>query len=304
MRVDDLIYFLAVAETGLMHKAALHCGVSQPALTKAVRRLEDALGAALFVRTPKGMQITPHGIIFRESAMKMEREYRNVIRLIDEEKTSINAKVRVGVTPANEIFVNDAFLSLLPHRPAIKLELKVALSEPLFGLLLQGSIDFALSPIPHSVSSELEVQPLLEETFYVISRKDHRLQKIGAAVKAEDLKGERWILPQTSIFARQQIDVIHRRAKIEGPIVQVENDYTSMIGPYTLIAQSDLLGIATPTGRALAENMGVRVLNLSGSQRYRRIGIFTVKDISLSPLTQAFIKELERAVSSRRISRN
>ncbi|WP_157763851.1 LysR family transcriptional regulator [Paraburkholderia aromaticivorans] len=39
MNLDDLTYFLAIAETGLLHRAALKVGISQPALTKAVRRL-------------------------------------------------------------------------------------------------------------------------------------------------------------------------------------------------------------------------------------------------------------------------
>ncbi|ASW03375.1 hypothetical protein CJU94_34900 (plasmid) [Paraburkholderia aromaticivorans] len=39
VNLDDLTYFLAIAETGLLHRAALKVGISQPALTKAVRRL-------------------------------------------------------------------------------------------------------------------------------------------------------------------------------------------------------------------------------------------------------------------------
>lgn len=303
MRLDDVKYFLAVAKLGLLHKAADELGISQPALTKAIHRMEESLGVQLFRRTPKGMTLSEHGQIFHSSALRLKREFDNASHLLDEAKAGANAKVRVGVTPANEDLVNTAFLRLLRTRPALKLQTKVQLSDALLSLLHNGEVSFIVAPIPDSVPDDVEVQLLREETFYIISRHDHRLQQLGRRVKAKDLEHESWILPPKSVFARQQIDVIYSRAHISGPNVQVDTDYSSPIGPYSLVAQSDLLGLCTPTGRHLAESFEAAVVNLEGSLLYRRVGIFTLRDIELSPLTQSFIEAVVAVVDETRVPR-
>lgn len=300
MRIDDLTYFLAVADTGLMHRAADQVGISQPALTKAIRRLEDTLGVALFVRTAKGMRLTEFGETFRTSALKLDREHRNALQLIDESKAGQQAKVRVGVTPANESYVNDTFLRMLKHRPLMRLEIRVQLSDSLFGMLHNGDVDFVLGPVPHRPSEEFDVEILKEESFYVISSSNHRLHADGKPVSIKDLADEHWVLPGKTVFVRQQLEAMHQRAGL-GPLnVQVMSDYTSPVGPYELVGRSDLLGVCVPSNRHLAEYHGARVLNLKGVMRYRTLGIFTLKEVRLSPLTSSFIENLRSVVADSR----
>ena len=64
--LDDIDYFLAVAEEGQVRKAALKLGVSQPAITKGLQRLEKALGFELFERSVKGMTLTRVAEQFRQ----------------------------------------------------------------------------------------------------------------------------------------------------------------------------------------------------------------------------------------------
>jgi DNA-binding transcriptional LysR family regulator len=61
-------YFVAVAEEGHVSRAASALRVAQPAVSRQIRLLEDELGAALFVRTARGMRLTPPGAVFLEHA--------------------------------------------------------------------------------------------------------------------------------------------------------------------------------------------------------------------------------------------
>ncbi|MDR7093929.1 LysR substrate-binding domain-containing protein [Hydrogenophaga laconesensis] len=71
MDIRQLKYFVAVAEEGNIGRAALRLHVSQPPLTRQIQQLEEKLGTALFVRTPKGVEITTAGLFFLEGARSM-----------------------------------------------------------------------------------------------------------------------------------------------------------------------------------------------------------------------------------------
>jgi Bacterial regulatory helix-turn-helix protein, lysR family len=66
-------YFLAVAEEGHVGRAASNLRIAQPAVSRQIRRLEDELGAVLFTRTPRGMQLSTAGSVFLEHARSIVR---------------------------------------------------------------------------------------------------------------------------------------------------------------------------------------------------------------------------------------
>ncbi|OZI59225.1 LysR family transcriptional regulator [Bordetella genomosp. 4] len=99
MRLEDLDYFLAVARAGHVGRAADGMGISQPALTKGIRRLEDELKLQLFVRTPKGMELTMPGKAFYQRSLQARRELDEALREAGDLHRGSVGLVRVGVTP-------------------------------------------------------------------------------------------------------------------------------------------------------------------------------------------------------------
>ena len=76
MSLAQIEYFVAVAERGHVGRAASHLRIAQPAVSRQIRRLEDELGSPLFLRTPRGMQLSPAGEVFLGHARVILRGVR------------------------------------------------------------------------------------------------------------------------------------------------------------------------------------------------------------------------------------
>ncbi|OAJ57939.1 hypothetical protein A6V36_19690 [Paraburkholderia ginsengiterrae] len=292
VNLDDLTYFLAIAETGLLHRAALKVGISQPALTKAVRRLEAELGVPLFERSPKGMQLTRYGIEFERNAVNLRAAYEDTLCKIAELHSGDLAKVRVGATPATEPLVNRTFLALLKRRPALRLDLNVQLSDSLMQALLEGEIDLAVAPMPVELPEDLAAVRLLRESIEIVCRSGHALSALDRPASPEQLSRYTWILPGQSVSARQQIDAYFEQHHVEGPIVQVQSNYSSPVGVFSLIASTDMLGICSTQHRPVAEQYKLRAVQASRADWPREIACLVRENGSLSPLTSTFKEQL------------
>jgi DNA-binding transcriptional LysR family regulator len=96
METRDLEYVLAVEAHGGIGRAAEALDMTQPALTKAVQRVEAQLGVPLFERTTLGMRVTQAGTVFLERARRIRLEYEDAISEMRGIQTGEQGMLRLG----------------------------------------------------------------------------------------------------------------------------------------------------------------------------------------------------------------
>jgi DNA-binding transcriptional LysR family regulator len=166
LELRQLRYFLAVAQELHFGKAALRLHMTQPPLSQTIMALEELLGAALFVRSRRGVSLTPAGEALLPEARRMLLQAQELPELV---KRAANGEVGQLALA----FVSSADYSVLPpflraYRaayPAVKINLQEATSDVQLADLLAGRIDAGLliPPLPGKAQIELDYMAVLSE---------------------------------------------------------------------------------------------------------------------------------------------
>ncbi|MCK9512398.1 MAG: LysR substrate-binding domain-containing protein [Pigmentiphaga sp.] len=147
LTLRDIEYFVAVVEHGGLARAAVALGISQPALSKSLKRLEEESGLLLLHRDSRPIQPTSAGLVFLEHARRLRAEYHDAVRNAAELRAGAAGLLRLGATGATlDDVVLPVLARLLPRRPAMRVQITAALSDELAAQVESGQLDIAVLP--------------------------------------------------------------------------------------------------------------------------------------------------------------
>src|ERR1051325_969199 len=122
MELRDIEYFAVIAEHGHLGRAAVALKLSQPALSKSLRRLEHALQAKLVRKIPKGVELTAEGLVLVTRARELRLSLQSVAREVADVAQGRVGQVRIGVGfPRPERLLAAAFAAMLKDAPRASL---------------------------------------------------------------------------------------------------------------------------------------------------------------------------------------
>jgi DNA-binding transcriptional LysR family regulator len=188
MDVDTrlLRYFRAVAEEGNLTKAAARLYISQPALTKQIRQLEDHLGATLFTRSKSGMALTGPGAALAESIEAVLDAWDRAERAVRTTEAKASKVLRVGflASAANEK-TQKIIGAFRESRPDWRVELRQASwGAPIAGLV-SGEVETAFMRLPFPDQDDFHLLPLLTEPRCIAMAANHPLAQRETVVFAD-----------------------------------------------------------------------------------------------------------------------
>ncbi|MFV5930381.1 LysR family transcriptional regulator [Klebsiella aerogenes] len=141
----QLEFYIALAETLQVSKAASRCHVSQSSMTVALRNLEEALNAQLFLRLPKGIQLTLAGERFLTHARTIISNSHIALEDLHRQPETTAGKVRIGIAQTLSAYLLPEMLSDIENRfPLLEIDYFEATAPDLLIALRQRQVDFCL----------------------------------------------------------------------------------------------------------------------------------------------------------------
>ncbi len=175
--LNDLLAFRAVAELGSFRKAAESVHLSQPAFSRRIDKLEQALGVRLLERTTRRVSLTAVGRDF-------ERKVRELLDDLDATLLGIRGvaatrmgEVTIACVPSTVYYYLSEVLRRYRERcPKVRVKVLDASANEALTAVARGEADFGLNFLG-SQEGELEFEPLVEERFVAACRRDHALAR-------------------------------------------------------------------------------------------------------------------------------
>lgn len=191
-----LEYFLAVMESRNFARAATAMGVSQPAITKNIARLEEDLDVKLFERGLFGAVPTEYAMALEKRARLILAEAVTIRRELSALKDSSKGELYIGAGPSIAPRIMPEIIKRFRQRwPLVGISCEVASSAQLYAKVEKGELDLVVSSPPprFEISSELKLEPLFEETDQIGMAVDHPLAQ-HTELKAEHLGQHPWVM--------------------------------------------------------------------------------------------------------------
>jgi DNA-binding transcriptional LysR family regulator len=136
--------FLTVAQAGQISEAARRLHLSQPTVTRHIRRLEAKLETTLFIRSANGVSLTERGARLRERAQEVCAELEEMLRELDQTREVNGTLTLAASTTVARYFVPRIFIRFHHHHPAAALHLIVGNTDEVLDHLRQQRVGFGL----------------------------------------------------------------------------------------------------------------------------------------------------------------
>ncbi|HLZ48031.1 MAG TPA: LysR family transcriptional regulator [Candidatus Limnocylindria bacterium] len=189
MELQQLRYFVAVADAGKVTAAARDLHVAQPSVSKQLRKLETELGAPLFERGKTGVALTAAGQILLPWAKRVLTDLEGARSDVAGLASLERGRLSIGATPSlSTVLLPRVLAAFHSEHPGITLNVLEAGSGDLVERLAMGGLDLALVILPVPREELFDTTPLLREELVLAVAKRHPLAK-RKSVRVSELRG-------------------------------------------------------------------------------------------------------------------
>jgi DNA-binding transcriptional LysR family regulator len=289
LKLRHLVLVDALSEHGSVVGAAAHLRVTQPALTRALRDLEEILGVELYERGPRGVTPTIYGTAFTEHARAVLAQLTQAGRHVAELADAGLGTVTVGTHLAgSNLLLPRAIARLKADRPNDTVIIREATPESLLTDLEAGRVDFVVGRLTAPAQRARRQRRLYDEPVRLVVRRKHPATRLRSATVA-DLIDYPWALPGIETALRGELEQVFLRHDLPLPANRIE--CTSILTLRNLLVETDTVA-ALPMLIASGDP-GLTLLPISLEPMSHTVGVTRPSARPLSPSARALLEHLD-----------
>ncbi|MEZ5845780.1 MAG: LysR family transcriptional regulator [Geminicoccaceae bacterium] len=292
MEIRNIDYFLTVAESGSLRAAAKTLGITQPALTKSIRRLEDEAGVAFFERRARGVSLTEYGRSFLRHARALKASMSDARNEIEALRRGDSGHIRIGAGPSWQTrILPDVLPAFRRMRPGVLIRIVGGLDVGLKADLRRGALDLVVAALPEPADDpDLDTRTLMVDDYRVIADRDHPLQHVEHLDFARLLDFP-WILPGPGTYLARRLEVMMRAKGLTPPRAIVETDIVLL--KLDLMRGSDYLSFHAVDHLEHLGETAVRPLPFTEAGWQRKAGLILRHGVEPNAATRDLIGTIE-----------
>lgn len=296
MEMRQLEHLVAVLEVGSIGKAAQQLGLTQPALTQSLRRLEHGLDVALLERSPQGVAPTEAGRALAARARSILLEAQHAHAEVDAVVGRMRGRLAIGCGPSLAVsLVPVAVARVLARYPQIAVTVHEGTSDLMMAELERGTIDLVVGTGPENFAQRgLHADLLMRDAMVIAARPEHPLAR-QRSVTLSDTLAYPWIVPAVGDFLRGRIEAAFCGAGLSPPVPTVQTNSGSVIRG--LLLSGDFLSFL-PKRLVKGANQGsaLAAVRVSGSGWTRKVHVIS-RAASVNRPGRLFVSLLRRLCS-------
>ena len=288
--------FIAAVENGNITSASFALNISQPALTKNIKKLEASLGVILLERHSRGVVPTAYGEILLRRGKLVELEFEYAAAEIEAMKGGNKGTIRVGASPVfTTLFIPKVSATIIKSNIGLKIDLINGVSDTLVPHLLQGDLDIICASLDFPDHPEIVKEHLIDFEHTVFARADHPLAK-QKNITAIDLMAYEWIMLAQDHIAISRLGSYFSSNGISPPRIVMETN--SFDTTFSMVREGDFLTSATSSMENSAQIFGLTPLLIQGTLWNFPAGVCYRRSTSTPKIVSEFISRLRNEITN------
>ncbi|MGJ4931595.1 LysR family transcriptional regulator [Bradyrhizobium sp. HKCCYLS2038] len=299
LSVEQLSTFTTIVKAGSLGRAAAVLNMTQSALSRAIKRLEQQLGTELFERHSKGMQLTEIGKAFLPHAISLHAEATQALEEINALRGAGRGTVRVGaVASIASSVLPPAIERTLRKWPGLHFDVVEGVWDLLAAGLAKHEIDLALGAEAPDTDEIVAIRDCRwQDTSHVIVAADHPLRRRRKLMLADTLE-ERWTIPPAGTGPHQHLERVFAEQGLGLPDIVVRTRSITVLK--SLVVDSGFLSwMAEPMFEPERRAGLVVPLSIAGVDGRRGLVAFRRRRGLLPVPSLKLLDELRRLTSGR-----
>ena len=294
MKLNQIKYFIAVAEAGSTTRAAEMLNLTQPAITRGIHQLEEEIGVRLFERLPRSIRLTRLGEAYLRHARAVFVQLDNARAEMSYLAENPVEEIVIGAGPTwLRATLPEVVSDLSRAFPEVSIRVRGGYDKQLLTMLDRGEVAFVLTETSRNrARSDLDQEPLIHCEYVVAGRRSHPLAGNWKA-KLSQLLNYPWAMPDQAVSALDRLRGLYLATSLPAPEPVIRS--TSLNFILKLLASSDALSFVVRSSLDDSMRDGIVSIPVASVMPVRRAGIVKKKGTWDSPVVRQLVEMLRES---------